>query len=150
MRLSHTEQLKKFTSILIMHHALGKTIWLIKHCPVLMLSNKRVHYKKKSNIPPICLICSYTQNARKISDRYRDQLRPPLETAIHWVKHVAKNKGASQMRMVAVDLPFIVLYNLDVWAFILCAITMGSYIIQLVLRLSLWGLCNREVKWKQN
>ncbi|XP_037024092.1 UDP-glucosyltransferase 2-like [Bradysia coprophila] len=97
---------------------------------------------------------SYTENARIISDRYRDQLRPPLETAIHWVKHIAKNKGAPQMRMVAVDLPFTVLYNLDVWAFILCVIGMGSYLIQCVMRSSFRYLStdrsSGEAKLKRN
>lgn len=64
-------------------------------------------------------VYSYAENAKIVSDRYRDQLRTPLETAIHWVKHVAKNKGAPHLRMVAVDLPFYTLYNLDVWAFII-------------------------------
>lgn len=58
------------------------------------------------------------EQAKIISDRYRDQPLPPLETAIHWVKHVAKNKGAPHLRSVAVDLTFYELYNLDVWAFI--------------------------------
>lgn len=37
---------------------------------------------------------------------------------MHWVKHVAKNKGASHLRSAAVDLPFYALYNLDVWTFL--------------------------------
>lgn len=59
-----------------------------------------------------------------MSDRYRDQPRTPLETGMHWVKHVAKNKGAPHLRSVAVELPFYALYNLDVWAFILIAVTL--------------------------
>lgn len=44
---------------------------------------------------------------------------------MHWVKHVAKNRGAPHLRSVAVDLPFYKLYNLDVWAFIFgCLILM--------------------------
>ncbi|XP_031634155.1 UDP-glucuronosyltransferase 2B15-like isoform X2 [Contarinia nasturtii] len=57
-------------------------------------------------------------NVRLSSARFRDQLKSPLETAMHWVKHVAKNKGAPYLKSVSVDLPFYVLYNLDVWAFI--------------------------------
>lgn len=34
---------------------------------------------------------------------------------MHWVKHVAKNKGAPHLRSVAVDLPFHVYYNLDIY-----------------------------------
>lgn len=40
---------------------------------------------------------------------------------MHWVKHVAKNKGAPHLRSVAVELPFYALYNLDVWAAIVGA-----------------------------
>lgn len=75
----------------------------------------------------IFLICinffSYTKQAQLISDRFRDQPLTPLETAIHYVKHVAKNKGAPHLRSVAVDLPFYALYNLDVWAFIFFVIS---------------------------
>lgn len=63
-------------------------------------------------------IFSYAEQAKIISDRFRDQPLTPLETAKFWVKHVAKNKGAPHLRSVAVDLPFYKLYNLDVWAFI--------------------------------
>ncbi|XP_031634156.1 UDP-glucuronosyltransferase 3A2-like [Contarinia nasturtii] len=72
---------------------------------------------------------SYAENAKLISDRFRDQPRTPLETAMHWVKHVAKNKGAPHLRSVAVDLPFYKLYNLDVWAFILSAIILMVYLL---------------------
>lgn len=61
---------------------------------------------------------SYAEKAKIVSDQFRDQPRTPLETGMHWVKHVAKNKGALHLRSVAVDLPFYALYNLDVWAFI--------------------------------
>lgn len=53
-----------------------------------------------------------------------------MEIAVHWVKHVAKNKGAPHLHSTAVDLPFTVYYNLDVYAvlfaivaFILFALT---------------------------
>lgn len=59
-----------------------------------------------------------------MSDRFRDQPLSPLETGMHWAKHVAKNKGAPHLRSVAVELPFYALYNLDVWAFILITIVM--------------------------
>lgn len=59
-----------------------------------------------------------------MSERFRDQPLTPLETGMHWVKHVAKNKGAPHLKSVAVDLPFYVLYNWDVWAFILIVITL--------------------------
>lgn len=61
-------------------------------------------------------MCSYAAQAKIISDRYRDQIQTPTEIAVHWVKHVAKNKGAPHLRSAAIDLPFSVYYNLDVYA----------------------------------
>lgn len=79
------------------------------------------------------LIFSYAENARIISDRFRDQLRTPLETGIHWVKHVAKNKGAPHLRSHSVDLPFYQLHNLDVWAFIIAVLALFVLIITKIL-----------------
>lgn len=94
---------------------------------------------------------SYTENAKIACDRYRDRLRPPLETAIHWVKHVAKNKGAPQMRMVAVDLPFYVLYNLDVWAFVLCFVCATLWILKSILKFLVSSIYSTfKLKSKQN
>lgn len=70
-----------------------------------------------------------------MSDRLRDQPLPPLETGMHWVKHVAKNKGAPHLRSVAVELPFYALYNLDVWAFILVTLITAVYLSLKILRL---------------
>lgn len=72
---------------------------------------------------------SYAENVRIISDRYRDQIATPLEIGMHWVKHVAKNKGAPHLRSVAVELTFCQLYNLDVWAVILSALLFGVYLL---------------------
>lgn len=73
---------------------------------------------------------SYAQRVRLASNRFRDQLNSPLETAMHWVKHVAKNKGAPHLRSVAVILPFYKLYNLDVWAFVLFTVIVVAFLIQ--------------------
>lgn len=85
--------------------------------------------------------CSYLEQVKIMSDRLRDQPRTPLETGMHWVKHVAKNNGAPHLRSVAVELPFYALYNLDVWAFIsvtlITAVYLSFKILWLVLTLIL-------------
>lgn len=63
-----------------------------------------------------------------ISQRYWNQLRPPLETAIYWVKYVARHKGAPHMRSIAIDMPFYVYYNLDCWAFLIALCAFMVYI----------------------
>lgn len=65
-----------------------------------------------------------------MSERYRDQLRPPLDTAIHWVEHVIRTKGAHHLHSAAVDMPFYAYHNLDILAFV-CIIV---YLVFLMLR----------------
>ncbi|XP_031625529.1 UDP-glucuronosyltransferase 2C1-like [Contarinia nasturtii] len=91
---------------------------------------------------------SYAENAKLISDRFRDQPRSPLETAIHWVKHVAKNKGAPHLRSVAVDLPFYKLYNLDVWAFIFGVIAFSVFLIRKILNFAFSFIFDSKTKQK--
>lgn len=67
------------------------------------------------SFPLNCVFISYATNARIASDRYKDQLKTPIEIAVHWVKHVAKNRGAPHLRCAAVDLPLSIYYNLDVY-----------------------------------
>lgn len=68
---------------------------------------------------------SYAKTAKDLSARLHDQMNTPMETAIHWVEHVAKFKGASHLRSAGLDLTYIAYYNLDCWAFILsvCVLT---------------------------
>lgn len=40
-----------------------------------------------------------------------------METAIFWVEHVARHKGAPHLRSAAVDLPFYVYYSFDIYLF---------------------------------
>ncbi|XP_055316609.1 UDP-glucosyltransferase 2-like [Sitodiplosis mosellana] len=84
---------------------------------------------------------SYAENAKLISDRFRDQPLTPLELGMHWVKHVAKNKGAPHLRSVAVELPFYKLYNLDVWVFIFAILAFAAFslikILQIIVSLVL-------------
>lgn len=79
----------------------------------------------------------YAENARITSDRYRDQIATPLEIGMHWVKHVAKNKGAPHLQSVATKLSFCQLYNLDVWAVILLVLSIGIYIVIASIKISL-------------
>lgn len=59
---------------------------------------------------------SYANKAILTSDRYKDQIATPMATAIHWVKHVAKNKGAPHLHSAAIDLPFYAYHNLDIFS----------------------------------
>lgn len=56
-------------------------------------------------------------------------MNSPMETALHWVEHIAKYKGAPHLRVAGIDLPFYVYYNLDCWAFIIVVCSLISFII---------------------
>lgn len=71
----------------------------------------------------------------------------PLETGMYWVKHVAKNKGASHLRSVAVELTFFQLYNVDVWAFICGVLILATYVA--VKSLQLWRGIRISAIWKR-
>lgn len=92
----------------------------------------------------------YTEQAQLASDRYRDQLKSPLETAIYWVKHVAKYKGAKHLRSVAVDMPYYIYYNVDCWAFIAFVIVTMLYSFKVLLsrlfRMISHGLLEKKKK----
>lgn len=89
---------------------------------------------------------SYSEQAKVMSDRFRDQPRTPLETGMHWVKHVAKNKGAPHLRSVAVDLPFYALYNLDVWAFIVIVLALVMFLITKIFMSILRTISTKKLK----
>jgi len=75
--------------------------------------------KLKSAIRAVLTNPSYAKTAKDLSDRLHDQISTPMETAVHWAEHIAKFKGASHLRSPGLDLPFIVFYNLDCYAFLL-------------------------------
>lgn len=74
-------------------------------------------------------ICSYTQQVQLVSYNYWKQIKPPLETAVYYVKQVAKHKGAPHMRCIAADMPFYVYYNIDCWAFLVACCILTIFII---------------------
>ncbi|GLH09939.1 uncharacterized protein GBIM_14952, partial [Gryllus bimaculatus] len=48
--------------------------------------------------------------------------RPPLETAVFWVEHVLRHRGAPRMRAPTADIPWYELMLLDVAAFVLLVV----------------------------
>ncbi|XP_030374219.1 UDP-glucuronosyltransferase 2B13-like [Scaptodrosophila lebanonensis] len=56
---------------------------------------------------------SFAQASALISERYRDQPETSLERAIWWTEYVIRHKGASHMRVAAMDLNFIQIHSLD-------------------------------------
>lgn len=57
---------------------------------------------------------TYSQNAKRMSKRLRDQPKSPLDTAVWWTEYVLRHKGAPHMRISHEDMSFMQYYNLDI------------------------------------
>ncbi|KAK7868261.1 hypothetical protein R5R35_000659 [Gryllus longicercus] len=59
---------------------------------------------------------SYRENARRLSEQFRDRPQAPLETAVWWTEYVMRHRGAPHLRSAAVGLSWVQLWLLDVGA----------------------------------
>jgi glucuronosyltransferase len=57
---------------------------------------------------------SYTQNTERISRLFRDRPLSPLDTAVYWLEHVIKHKGAPHLQSPAAVSPWYQYYLIDV------------------------------------
>ncbi|XP_065219046.1 UDP-glycosyltransferase UGT5-like isoform X47 [Planococcus citri] len=71
----------------------------------------------------------YKENAKLLSDRYRDRPMSPLDTAVYWTEYVIRHKGAPHLRTAAADMPWYQYLLLDVIAFIVAVLVAGLLII---------------------
>lgn len=89
----------------------------------------------------------YDRVAKAVSTRYRDQINPPLETAIYWVEYVARHRGCEHLRLSSIDFPFWKLYNLDVSAFIVL-LALAPFIVARRLWMKICSSTKQKVKSK--
>lgn len=75
----------------------------------------------------------YTENAKTVSDRFRDKQNEPLKSAIYWVEYVARHKGALHLKSSGQDLTFIQYHNLDVFGLMAFIVWFIYYSISIVL-----------------
>lgn len=90
-------------------------------------------HKLRSAIRNILSNRTYLNQVNIASDRFRNRIATPLETVVYWVEHIAKNNGAPYLKSVAVDLPFYIYYNLDVWTFGFVMLMMICFILKMIM-----------------
>lgn len=64
------------------------------------------------------MICRYKDNVARSSDLMRNPLVKPMDTAVYWVEHVLKYKGAKHLRNAGTRLSWYQYFLVDVLAFI--------------------------------
>lgn len=77
---------------------------------------------------------TFTDNARIISDRFRDKPMSPAETAVFWVEYVIRHRGAPQLHSAIVELSYIQYNLLDVYGLVILIVAIAAGTIVLVLR----------------
>ncbi|XP_039451155.1 UDP-glycosyltransferase UGT5-like [Culex pipiens pallens] len=86
----------------------------------LAVAYQDITYERLTNaIQSILKDPKYSESAKAISQRYRDQPQTPLELAVFWVEYVIRHKGAPHIRTASMDLGFVQYHNLDVLAMLL-------------------------------
>nr|XP_019537579.2 UDP-glucuronosyltransferase 1-1-like isoform X1 [Aedes albopictus]XP_029735708.1 UDP-glucuronosyltransferase 1-1-like isoform X1 [Aedes albopictus] len=58
---------------------------------------------------------SFSNNARLISERYRDKPMTPAQLAVYWVEYVVRHRGAPQLHSAILELSFIERNLIDVY-----------------------------------
>ncbi|CAH1281919.1 unnamed protein product [Diabrotica balteata] len=70
----------------------------------------------------------FAQNAKLLSERFKDRPMSPMDTAIYWIEYVAKYKGAPFMRTAVTDMPFYQYLLLDVIGFLILLAAIFIYV----------------------
>lgn len=84
------------------------------HLPYKNLSEESIYDALISVLDP-----KFNKKSKELSHRFKNHPLPPLETAIYWIEHVARQGGAPHLRTAAIGIPFFKYLLLDVIAFVL-------------------------------
>lgn len=80
----------------------------------IMLNYNNLTYESlKGAVDAMITNPKYTQLVRDMSQRYRDQPMEPLQTAVYWVEHIMRHKGATYLHCAGLDLNWIEYHNID-------------------------------------
>ncbi|KAG8233491.1 UDP-glycosyltransferase [Ladona fulva] len=70
-------------------------------------------------VDQILRVPSYKNNAKRLSEVFRDQPQTPTERGAYWIEYVIRHKGAPHLRSGGKDLNWFQYHLLDVYAFLL-------------------------------
>ncbi|KAL3277215.1 hypothetical protein HHI36_012565 [Cryptolaemus montrouzieri] len=79
----------------------------------------------------------YKQNAKKLSEEFKDRPKKPLDEAVYWIEYVLRHKGAPQLKSKSVDLVWYQYYLLDVGGIILFLLIISLTVIYKTFKYSL-------------
>lgn len=91
----------------------------------------------------------YQNTVKDISNKFKDRLVPPLETAKWWIEYVIRHKGAPFLRSPAIKLNCFQYHNLDVYGFIFGIMFITFWVVKILIRQVYLKMCkssNQKIK----
>lgn len=96
---------------------------------------------------------NYTENAKKLSRRFRDRPMTPQESVVFWTEFVARHDGAKFLRAAGNDMSFIQFHLIDVYCVLLSIIVIFLALLRKVIKLLYHAAANNDhekLKSKKN
>ncbi|XP_046740909.1 UDP-glucosyltransferase 2-like [Diprion similis] len=104
-----------------------------KNVAVALLHNDMTEEKIDAAFEKVLGDPSYMAAAKKISAEFRDRPMSPLDTGIFWVEYVVRH-GGSNIRSPAMDLSWIQIALIDVFAVLILGLAVIAYLFQLFVK----------------
>lgn len=101
----------------------------------------------KSTLLKVIGNASYSINAKKVSQKYRDQKEKPLDRAVWWIEWVLRNPDAENLRSPVLRLGYAVGNSFDILAFIFCSV-LFSFVVILIMSVYLMNKIWTVIKSK--
>lgn len=89
----------------------------------------------------------YKENIKKLASLYKDQMNPPLDTAVWWIEHTIRHNGTEYMKNPLLEYSIIEFYMLDVLTICLAIILLTLIIVIYFIKF-LFKFCKKSQKQK--
>ncbi|KAM4747515.1 UDP-glucuronosyltransferase 2A2-like [Rhinophrynus dorsalis] len=93
---------------------------------------------------------SYSKAMKSLSQLHKDTPIPPREAAVFWTEFVMRHGGAKHLQAAGNDLPWYQYHLVDVFAVLISAVAICSYLFYKVLRAIVLTCYNRKQKNKRD
>ena len=93
---------------------------------------------------------SIASTAKSLSKRYSDRPMTPQKTAVYWTEYVIRHNGAPHLKSMALDLSFIKLHLIDVYALIIAIVMSLITLWIFLIKMTLKKICYKKKTNKKN
>lgn len=77
----------------------------------------------------LLIIFRYSENAKIVSERFKDRPMSPAELVVYWTEYVIRHKGAPHLKSHALNLTWYQYFLLDIISAVLFVTLLVSYVV---------------------